>query len=170
MKKLITFAFGPLATFIFVVSCTQPATVNAQVATTTCPAGYTCTTASSSQILALIDAASPLNSVVQISPFVQTQNIPLAVYDLKSQNGTTSLQSLLVRFDIAGVNIGTPLSSLFSKIYIKVGSQTYLGTDSGGRAELIQKKSFLSKSTTFYPKILLEANTRENFQVLFVRY
>jgi hypothetical protein len=73
-----------------------------------------------SNIYVSLDSISPVNSLVQISPGIPTLNIPLAVFDLKSQAGASSLQSLKVRLSVTGVDVGIPLSNLFSNISIKI--------------------------------------------------
>ena len=71
------------------------------------------------QIVVTVDSSSPLKGLVQISTAAQTQNIPLAVYDVKSQNEPSTLQSLTL-----GIGQSTT-TQIFSNIQIKVGGQVY---------------------------------------------
>lgn len=73
------------------------------------------------QVNMTVDATSPLAGLVQISTAAQTQNVPLAVYSLKSQNAPSNLQS--VAFTV--YTTGTTPSALFSTYSLKIGSQTF---------------------------------------------
>lgn len=148
MKKLITLGLGSLITFAFAVAFIQPVAVQAQVATTTSP-----------QIVISLDPVSPVTSTVQISPSAQTVNIPLAVFDVKSQGGVSAIQSLAIRFDAFNVDISTPLSSLFSNISIKVGGQIYSGTDTGGRVEAFNNLNIPLPANTTVPITLYVSTT-----------
>jgi hypothetical protein len=93
----------------------------------------TTTPVSGTQIIASLDPASPLSSTVQISTSAQTNNVPLAVFDVKSQGGASTLQSLQF-----GINVTLPYvlnqglaSALFSSVSIRANGQTYYGTFGG---------------------------------------
>jgi hypothetical protein len=84
-------------------------------------------------IVASLDPSSPQASTVQISPTSVTNNVPLAVFDIKSQGGNSTLQSLQI-----GVNATLPYvlnqglaSALFSSVSIRANGQTYYGTFGG---------------------------------------
>ncbi len=77
-------------------------------------------------INATLDPSSPIASVVKISQIAQTQNVPLAVFDLKS-SGTSTLQGFTVSINVTG----QPISTLFSNVQIKVGSLTYSANSLG---------------------------------------
>lgn len=84
-------------------------------------------------IVASLDSASPLSSTVQISTSAQTNNVPLAAFDIKSQGGASTLQSLQF-----GINVTLPYvlnqglaSALFSSVSIRANGQTYYGTFGG---------------------------------------
>jgi hypothetical protein len=74
------------------------------------------------QIYVTTDVNQPPTQLVQMSTSVQTQNVLLGIFDIKSANEPSNLQSLALQVNtnsVAGVN------SLFNNIYIKVLGQTY---------------------------------------------
>ncbi|MDE2040823.1 MAG: peptidoglycan-binding protein [Patescibacteria group bacterium] len=76
-------------------------------------------------VVVTVDSSSPLAGLVQISTGGQTQNVPLAVYDVKSQNAPSTLRSLSVVVYTTGAGSLMTPSTLFSQYTIKVGGQTY---------------------------------------------
>jgi hypothetical protein len=74
-------------------------------------------------IVLTVDSSSPLQGLVQISTGGQTQNVPLAVYDIKSQNAPSTLRSLTLIVSTSGS--AKAVADLFSNIQIKAGGLTY---------------------------------------------
>jgi hypothetical protein len=81
---------------------------------------------SGTQIVASLDPASPVTSTVQISTSAVTANVPLAVFDLKSQGQSANLQSLTLALYTNGKG-GLTANQLFSNLQIKVMGRTYVG-------------------------------------------
>ena len=75
------------------------------------------------QLIITTDTASPAAQVIQVSTAAQTQNVPLAIFDIKSQNQASTLQSLIVNLSISSTTL--PVGSLFSNVQIKAGGLTY---------------------------------------------
>ncbi len=75
-----------------------------------------------------LDASSPLAGMVQISTTAQTNNVPLAVFDINVQNAPATLNSLNVNINTTGASV----SSLFSDIQVKAGGLTYSASSING--------------------------------------
>jgi peptidoglycan hydrolase-like protein with peptidoglycan-binding domain len=73
-------------------------------------------------LIVTTDVNSPKTGLVQISTSAQTQNVPLAIFDVKSQNAPSTLRTLSVR--VSTVGSGT-VGTLFSNIKLVAGGQTY---------------------------------------------
>ena len=73
------------------------------------------------QLIITTDTASPVSQVIQVSTAAQTQNVPLAIFDIKSQNQASTLQTLTVDLSLSTSTVGT----LFSNVQIKAGGLTY---------------------------------------------
>lgn len=73
------------------------------------------------QIVVTVNGSSPLKKLVQISTSAETDNVVLAVLDVKSQNRDGNLRS--VSFTVR--TSGPAVSTVFSDIKIKAGSLTY---------------------------------------------
>jgi peptidoglycan hydrolase-like protein with peptidoglycan-binding domain len=73
-------------------------------------------------LIVTTDVNSPRTGLVQLSTSAQTQNVPLAIFDVKSQNAPSTLRTLSVR--VSTVGAGT-VGTLFSNIKLVVGGQTY---------------------------------------------
>ena len=89
-------------------ACTQPRPINPQPI-------------SSTGIVASLDPTSPVASTVQISTSAQTNNVPLAVFDVKSQGSPSTLQALNININ----TVGSSVQNLFSNIQIKASGLTY---------------------------------------------
>lgn len=74
------------------------------------------------QVVVTVDSSSPLAQLVQISSGGQTQNIPLAVYNVKVQNAPANLRSLSFTVHTNGQR---KPEQLFSQYNLKIGSQTF---------------------------------------------
>lgn len=81
------------------------------------------------QIVLTSDTSSPISQVVQVSTVAQTQNVPLAIYDIKSQNQPATLQTLTIGLSISSTTgsgvITLPVGSLLSNLQLVVGGLTY---------------------------------------------
>jgi hypothetical protein len=82
------------------------------------------------QLIVTNNSASPASQVVQVSTAAQTQNVVLAIYDVKSQNQASTLQSLSIGLNIypSGTTTASTtysVGNLLANLQIKVGSLTY---------------------------------------------
>ncbi len=77
---------------------------------------------SNAAIVTTINSASPATKLVQISTSVETDNVVLGVFDLKSQNTDTTLRTLKV---FVNTNSGPVTTSLFNDIKLKIGGNVY---------------------------------------------
>ncbi len=75
------------------------------------------------QLILTNDTSSPATQVIQVSTFAQTQNVPLAIYDIKSQNQPGTLQSLTIGLNISSSTL--PVGSLIANLQLKAGGLTY---------------------------------------------
>lgn len=84
------------------------------------------------QILASLDSVSPVTSTVQISATSVT-NVPLAVFDLESQNQPSTLETLSIGVPVTlnGQSVGP--AKFFTNLFITVGGQTYAENASVGQ-------------------------------------
>jgi hypothetical protein len=87
--------------------------------------GTATTPVSGTQIVASLDPTSPQASTVQISQSTQTRNVPLAVFDLKSQGNNSTLRSLNFRLWTSANASSTYASNLFGNTQIRLGGLTY---------------------------------------------
>ena len=75
------------------------------------------------------DTASPVAQVVQVSTAAQTMNVPLAIFDIKSQNQPGTLQTLTVDLSMSstsGSGVTTfGVGEIFSNLQLTVGGLTY---------------------------------------------
>ena len=82
------------------------------------------------KIVASVDPASPASDIIKISTTDVTSNIPLAVFDLNTQGGSATLNTL--RLDVNALSSkwgGNPQpNKLFSNIQIKASGITYSET------------------------------------------
>lgn len=74
------------------------------------------------QLIITTDTSSPASAVVQVSTAAQTQNVPLAIFDIKSQNQASTLQGLTVDLAVSGT--GT-VATMFSNVQIVAKGLTY---------------------------------------------
>jgi len=127
--------FGPLTR----------ASVNGEGCTTTTPP------LSTQQLNASIDSASPLATVVQIpSTPGQTNNIPLAIFDLQSLGNPSTLQSIKMNFDTGGQNI----TGMFINIMAKIGTRVYYETNIDGQNVEFGNMSVSLPANTVVPVII----------------
>ncbi|MDE2037656.1 MAG: PKD domain-containing protein [Patescibacteria group bacterium] len=85
------------------------------------PTAQSSGSASGAQLSASLDSSSPLSSTILISTGSQTQDVPLEVFDLRSNGATSTLQALKIDINTTG----QPFPSIFSNITIKIGGRTY---------------------------------------------
>ena len=90
--------------------------------TVTAARSFTYSNTTVGQLIITTDTASPASAVVQVSTAAQTQNVPLAIFDIKSQNQASTLQGLTVGLSVTGT--GT-VATMFSNVQIKAGGLTY---------------------------------------------
>ncbi|MFA6458780.1 MAG: peptidoglycan-binding domain-containing protein [Candidatus Paceibacterota bacterium] len=82
---------------------------------------FSYTGSNNGSVVVTVDATSPLQGLVQVSTSNQTDNVVLAVYDVKVQNTNGVLRSLTL---VPHTN-GPAVTQLFGDIKIKVNGQTY---------------------------------------------
>ena len=80
---------------------------------------------SSEQILASLDASSPITSTVQLSTSSVTNMVPLAVFDLSSQNGPSTLNSLSVGMIINSNGQSVGPDRFFTNVFMKINGVMY---------------------------------------------
>jgi peptidoglycan hydrolase-like protein with peptidoglycan-binding domain len=78
-------------------------------------------------VVVTVDGSSPLAGLVQMSTGGQTNDVPLAIYDIKSQNAPGQLQKIIFTVNTHGT-AKTP-SDLFSQYNLKVNGTTYGAQD-----------------------------------------
>ena len=129
-----THSYANAGTYKVAFTVTNSSGLSAQTTATVQVTGSIVATTTAMTVTASLDASSPASSIIALSTSASiTQNVPLAVYDLKVQGGNSVLKTIQIKLNIAGIDISTPLSTLFSSIYIKVGSQIYQGSNVGSR-------------------------------------
>ena len=77
------------------------------------------------QLVVTTDSSSPATSVIQVSTAAQTLNVPLAIYDVKSQNQPATLQSLTIGLTIGNNINNLAVGSILSNLQIVAGGLTY---------------------------------------------
>lgn len=103
-----------------------------------------------SGIVASLDPASPQASMVQISTSAQTNNVPLAVFDVKSQGVASTLQSL--QLNISPQTVLPPsLLPLFNNLQIKVAGLTYGATTINNGTVTFNNLSVPLPANTYVP-------------------
>jgi len=96
---------------------------------------FSFTGSNNGQVVITVDAASPLQRLVQISTSAETNDVVLGVIDVKSQNksGTLRSVSFTVRTTGASGGGGPAASTIFTDVKIKAGNLTY------SRTQLLQR-------------------------------
>jgi hypothetical protein len=108
------------------------------------------------QIVASLDASSPLTSTVQISASAVTNNIPLAVFDLKSAGVPSTLKTFSIvvpTTNSAGQTVGP--NKFFSNIFIEIDGQTFAETSSVGQVVTFNNLSVGLPANTYVPITVL---------------
>jgi len=77
------------------------------------------------QLVVTTDPSSPATGVIQVSTAAQTLNVPLAIYDIKSQNQPATLQQLTIGLTIGNNPSNLAVGSILSNLQIVVGGLTY---------------------------------------------
>lgn len=116
------------------------------------------------QLVVTNDTASPAASVVQVSTVAQTQNVVLAIYDVKSQNQASTLQGLTVGLSISSSSL--PVGSLFSNVQIKVGGLTYSASSLSTSSAVFTNLS-IPLSADVYTPITVLATLAQNTNNLY---
>ena len=75
------------------------------------------------QLVVTSDPSSPAIQTVQVSTAAQTQNVPLAIYDIKSQNQPGTLQTLTIGLSLSSSTL--PVGNLFANVQLKAAGMTY---------------------------------------------
>lgn len=99
------------------------------------------TGSSNAAIVTTIDSASPSTKLVQISTSVETDNVVLGVFDIKSQNTATMLRTLKVSVRTSGNTV----NGLFNDIKLKIGGNTW----SADSIDTASPNTVSSSSVTF---------------------
>ena len=74
-----------------------------------------------------VDPSSPFAGLAQISTTAMTQNVPLAVYDVKVINAPATLRG----FTVTITTTGNDVTNLFTGVKLRIGSQTYSSSQIG---------------------------------------
>jgi peptidoglycan hydrolase-like protein with peptidoglycan-binding domain len=90
--------------------------------TVTAGRSFTYNGSTTGQIFVTTDQNQPPTQLVQLSTAVQTQNVLLGIFDIKSANEPSTLQTLAIGINSNGK---ATISSLFGNIQIKVAGLTY---------------------------------------------
>ena len=112
---------------------------------------------STGQIIASIDPSSPLSQVVQTQVNAITSNVPLAIYDIISTSGTSTLRDLKFTVVSTGTIAGlaaTSSSYVFDSLQIQAGNQTSYGIP------------WTDGTVTFYPNITLPAGQNVSLKII----
>jgi len=80
------------------------------------------------QVYVTTDTNQPATQLVQLSTAVQTQNVLLGIFDIKSANEPSTMQSLNIQIHTNGK---ASVAQLFNNIQIKVGGLTYSASSIG---------------------------------------
>ncbi|MES2314516.1 MAG: peptidoglycan-binding domain-containing protein [Patescibacteria group bacterium] len=124
------------------------------------PRNIAWTGANNNNLVATIDASSPATNLVQISSSVETDNVVLGIYDLKSQNNDSNLRTLKIT---VGTN-GTNISTLFSDVRVKIGGNSFsadtLPAASTGLLTFSNINTILTKDT--YVPVTIVAKVAKN--------
>jgi len=78
-------------------------------------------------VIATINATSPLKRLVQISNSAETKDVVLTKYDLKSQNRDTTLRTLVLGIRTSG----TAVETLFTRVKVQIDGTTYTANSFG---------------------------------------
>lgn len=107
-------------------------------------------------VVITVDSASPLAGLIQISTGGQTQNVPLAVYDIKAQNAPANLRSL--SFTVYTTGNGKTPADLFTQYNLKIGSQTF-GANSITTNSTVNGQASSTVTFTNFGSVALAADT-----------
>ena len=116
------------------------------------------------QLVVISDNASPAAAVVQVSTVAQTQNVILAIYDVKSQNQASTLQGLTLGLTISSTSL--PVGSLFSNVQIKVGGLTYSASSLSTSSAVFTNLS-IPLAADVYTPITVSATLAQNTNSLY---
>jgi hypothetical protein len=92
-------------------------------------------------VVTTIDPTSPSEQLVQISTSVDTDNVLLAAYQLKSENTDSTLRTLKVYVHTTGANV----NSVFNELKLKIAGTTY----SADTVSVTSPDSAASSTVTF---------------------
>ena len=81
------------------------------------------TGSSNAAIVTTINSASPATKLVQVSTSVETDNVVLGVFDIKSQNTDTTLRTL--KLSVRTADGSNTVSGMFNDLKVKIGGNTY---------------------------------------------
>jgi peptidoglycan hydrolase-like protein with peptidoglycan-binding domain len=108
-------------------------------------------------VVVTVDGSSPLAGLVQLSTGGQTTGVPLAVYDIKSQNAPSVLRA--ITFVVATRGTGKTPSDLFAQYNLKINDQV-IGANSVSAPVAAGANSYVSTVVfTNFGSINLAADT-----------
>ncbi len=81
------------------------------------------TGSSNAAIVTTINSASPATKLVQVSTSVETDNVVLGVFDIKSQNTDTTLRTL--KLSVRTADGSNTVAGMFNDLKVKIGGNTY---------------------------------------------
>jgi hypothetical protein len=105
------------------------------------------------QLIITTNIASPVSQVVQVSTAAQTQNVPLAIFDIKSQNQASTLQGLTV--GIATTSGSGTLATMFANVQIKAGGLTYSASSMTATSAVFTNLSIPLNADVYTPVTVL---------------
>jgi len=119
------------------------------------------------QVVVTIDTNSPATGLVQMSTAAQTQNVPLAIYDVKSQNEPSTLQTLTVSVQVVPNGSSATVATLFSNIQLKAGNLTYSASsisnpDSTGSSTVVFSNLQIPLAADTYVPLTISATVAQD--------
>ena len=127
--------------------------------TVTSGRSFTYNGSTTGQIFVTTDTNQPPTQLVQLSTAVQTQNVLLGIFDIKSANEPSTMQTLAVGINTNGK---ASIGSLFGNIQIKVAGLTYSAaaictdnTSSGTGYTCVGTNSTAASSTVIFNNLTI---------------
>ncbi len=125
---------------------------------------------SNSSLIVTLDASSPLSTIVQTSVSAVTNNVPLAVYTLKSQNINSTLQGLTVNVSTAGTSTTVDPTTVFQNIQLVAGSTVLsngtFGTVTNGVVPVTFNNFNLNLAQDVYVPLKIVASIQKNISAV----
>ena len=98
-------------------------------------------------IVATINSGSPTTKLVQVSTSVETDNVVLGVFDIKSQNTDTTLRTL--KLSVRTADGSNTVSGMFNDLKVRIGGGTPVSYSSISSTNSAYGESTASTTVTF---------------------